>query len=154
MRTDLFFFQLDRFINLKFVKNQLLKKHQLNEKFIITPNYNHWGGVNDQIGIMSEDVVKVYLTLLLYFDQYCSKNVRFHQETQLKYHLDQNDIKYVGLESLYEGIKSDSKESRDAGGHEFPEGHVLKYCIRRHNGLCEDKRGNQYQSNYPSFHGE
>ena len=61
-----------------------------------------WPDINDMIAFGDFNSMKVYSTLYNHIDEYIDKQVLFHPETMLRYHLDDKGISIKNFSYIYE----------------------------------------------------
>ena len=66
---------------------------QLSSNNIFIPNHDNHNGVNDCFGFSSSKNMDIYMNLIDYIETYVNRGVKFHTETMLLYHLNDQKIK-------------------------------------------------------------
>ena len=119
------------------IREQQARFDTAQNEMLITPNCCHFGGMNDQIAIMSWMTASKYYTTLKMVEGLCTqKLVRFHPETLLLYSLSRDESAawpsyYKPLEDFYARIAANSTKASRAGHARFSGGQTWPYIILR-----------------------
>ena len=73
-----------------------------NEVYTPSEHVFGWPGINDMIAFGNFEAMKVYSNMYDYIGEYISKNVLFHPETMLRYHLDNKGITIKNFNYKYD----------------------------------------------------
>lgn len=63
-----------------------------NTELLWIPNFDMWGGTNDQFAFSSSKNMDIYSSLYDYIDSYWEDGVVFHPETLLDHHIEKNNL--------------------------------------------------------------
>lgn len=85
MRTDSYFPETNSWFNMTFIDSKIAQIKGVNaskEKVLITPDSWHWGGINDQLAILSWTTGERYFSMITITDYLCTeRKVPFHPES-------------------------------------------------------------------------
>lgn len=84
-------------------KTPLIINRIIEENTVYIPNINDWAGINDQFAYGNFETMKKYCSLYLNVEDYYNKtNIKFHTETYVKIHINEQNLNLVRFDLNYD----------------------------------------------------